>query len=1662
MRLRLGRPPIPPGRQGRPRPPKSRRFAVGPVLTRFLPPVLATALLAGVAVGSGQVLPADGRDAVPASDSYPWYEDTAAEQLRQDQCLMTDVLRLGGTSMAATAQNALNQPQDVLHTQADRAHWQQTPLSTAYEKDRAFSTRELNEINALRDAWKTPVTGLTTPAGFTETGFHWPPGTNGDGQESFYGQTGLTKWISDRFWQNEDGFYEDSTPAVDATALAAVDTLGNPRYTADPDPSLPTGEWNRARAERDAFSWMHGGPGRHTDADDARIFLESGGFPRTAPEPDSAEYRIAVENLKSRFATCAWRDPLDPNGVLDAASSAAAAEWQQEIASQATQRNQILDANKTAVEALAAASKSLGDLLGQSWAADRLTRWQDYWSDGGVGWVGNAPTAIKVHGAAGKCLEVQDAAKTDGAAVQLNTCSTAAAQKWEIFGDDKGLHLRNVNSLKCVDVAGNNPANGTKIRQFTCNSSPAQTWEFNLRATSALKNTGTGKCVDLAAYTVGQDSRLWDCTSGGPQQYDVTPSGHTGTVPPAAQFTKATAGIAKARAVAANKLADIKAQLTAAQKAATASDTAEQAAYTVADTSGAPRGRGLLVGQQKAQVTKGAVAALDAMVKAGTTAEAATRAAVADSATITQRALAQAAQVKAEFRKKAAEKAELQAKAAADAAKIHRDNAKKDKETAEAKLTVALGAESDAKAAAADAHAKRLAAESEEATAKAEKETAEAKQAEANQHKQTAQAEATKAKDAQGKAETAEKTAQSRRDDAVAARDNAKDKRDDAWEAEQKADAARAKADAKGAYADSLDSGDAADAARSAANEADTQAGKAETAATNARAAANAATQAAAEADAAATRAEAAAKRARADADAAQAAKLKADAAVRTATAAVADAVKAAAHAAEEAKTAVQLADQAEELAKTAKTNANAALKEAANAVLAAARAAGFAHVTAQAAVDATTSAEQVAAPANDAIQLGSPYLTTDSAAALVVLSGQSSKTIAEQQQAVAAAHARNASEEAVAAQAIADQATGDAKAALQHAANAAGYAKTARGYAQEALGYAADAAAAAAKAAQSLTRTIEYDRQATEDAAAADAAAGRAENYATSARSAADQAALDATAARAAATEAEQAAKDARAAADRADVAATEAEQAAKDADKYATEAQEAADAAERKKANEQVGSGAGTGVGGTFYVVDEDTVEITDAKQHEPCEIKPGFEGCTVTFTVTFKATVDFYLCTNPDVPATAAGCPSEDTLPLDRKTFTGLKKDVTRSFSKLEIIQQTVVYQILKAVLVQDFLDCWHGSASGCAWAASNFIPGKAFEKAAELVRALDAALNTGVGVRDAFNALKALDLDPATLHRIEDTVNLYEDMITSCRINSFPGTTQVLMADGSRRAISEVRRGDLVLATDPETGKDRAQQVTATYAHGTDRLMKITLSGGSSLTSTDGHRLYVTGRGWVHMSELRTGDRLRAPDDTLHAVTGLRSLTGLASSRVYDLTVEGTHTFYVRTEGTRAADVLVHNCVNLSDETAFPATEAHTLRKHVNVTPQEAIGLAKKNLLEGKAPFNAVWTNADIAQQAVDRVVGQYFFPNGKKRTASFDALDNFLNKRGQWRNKKEFVITGRWDKYPSLGKIYGADESVTIAGNEVRVVLHRLPGKSGHEGYIVYTSYPLPK
>lgn len=51
-------------------------------------------------------------------------------------------------------------------------------------------------------------------------------------------------------------------------------------------------------------------------ADDARRFLQYGGFPTVAPVKGTPEFRVAVEEIKARWASCDITNPQDPYGVL--------------------------------------------------------------------------------------------------------------------------------------------------------------------------------------------------------------------------------------------------------------------------------------------------------------------------------------------------------------------------------------------------------------------------------------------------------------------------------------------------------------------------------------------------------------------------------------------------------------------------------------------------------------------------------------------------------------------------------------------------------------------------------------------------------------------------------------------------------------------------------------------------------------------------------------------------------------------------------------------------------------------------------------------------------------------------------------------------------------------------------------------------------------------------------------------------------------------------------------------------------------------------------------------------------------------------------------------------------------------------------------------------
>ncbi|MFJ5989914.1 polymorphic toxin-type HINT domain-containing protein [Lentzea sp. NPDC092896] len=140
------------------------------------------------------------------------------------------------------------------------------------------------------------------------------------------------------------------------------------------------------------------------------------------------------------------------------------------------------------------------------------------------------------------------------------------------------------------------------------------------------------------------------------------------------------------------------------------------------------------------------------------------------------------------------------------------------------------------------------------------------------------------------------------------------------------------------------------------------------------------------------------------------------------------------------------------------------------------------------------------------------------------------------------------------------------------------------------------------------------------------------------------------------------------------------------------------------------------------------------------------------------------------------------------------------------------------------------------------------------------------------------------------------------------NSFTGDTLVLMADGSTKRISEIEVGDQVLATDPETGAAGARDVVATiFSEGDKELVEVTV-GGDSVVVTDNHPFWSPEhKSWVDAEDLSSGLDLQTAAGTEVQISAISRWA--AVERVYNLTVEDLHTFYVVAGD---ASALVHNC------------------------------------------------------------------------------------------------------------------------------------------------------
>jgi RHS repeat-associated protein len=186
--------------------------------------------------------------------------------------------------------------------------------------------------------------------------------------------------------------------------------------------------------------------------------------------------------------------------------------------------------------------------------------------------------------------------------------------------------------------------------------------------------------------------------------------------------------------------------------------------------------------------------------------------------------------------------------------------------------------------------------------------------------------------------------------------------------------------------------------------------------------------------------------------------------------------------------------------------------------------------------------------------------------------------------------------------------------------------------------------------------------------------------------------------------------------------------------------------------------------------------------------------------------------------------------------------------------------------------------------------------------------------GPGLTGVENALgHMLQQEMSTLKPAGTAVTKgIRDPANFCHGNSFSPETLVVMGDGSTKKIADIEVGDKVQATDPISGRTEAREVTATYVNDDHKFTDLTVRNPDGkravVHTTQEHPFWDEATAtWVDARDLTTVSGLRAMNGSTSHIVAVRSYAG--ARRMYNLTVEGLHTYYVLSGNT---PVLVHNC------------------------------------------------------------------------------------------------------------------------------------------------------
>jgi chaperonin cofactor prefoldin len=132
--------------------------------------------------------------------------------------------------------------------------------------------------------------------------------------------------------------------------------------------------------------------------------------------------------------------------------------------------------------------------------------------------------------------------------------------------------------------------------------------------------------------------------------------------------------------------------------------------------------------------------------------------------------------------------------------------------------------------------------------------------------------------------------------------------------------------------------------------------------------------------------------------------------------------------------------------------------------------------------------------------------------------------------------------------------------------------------------------------------------------------------------------------------------------------------------------------------------------------------------------------------------------------------------------------------------------------------------------------------------------------------------------------------------------FPADMQVALADGRTESIARIKKGDLLLTYNEETGTLTKSPVVGTL----EAIENHHYLFNGRIKVTAMHRIF-TDKGWKRAQDIAMGDKIRMADGRFEEIVATDFVPG--NLQVYNLEVLQNHNFFVSPDGSDA--YLVHN-------------------------------------------------------------------------------------------------------------------------------------------------------